>query len=260
MIGMIWRRVLGRLEWCGSNWRCQFLESQVVGQCQAVTVRLRPWQPRTCDAWEKSGACESGGMVFVERGMTAWRARRPGGDRGNLPLPFSWLCYPLPPPSVFRLSEAGERGRMRVMTPWGQLSATRGEHGCWASPHADEREHARPWEWCRSGSAGWKARPKRSFSFSILNQGFPIYLIYSKSFSIFYFLYFNYAKHLYINKYIYCLHLYNKMGSTKYIFGFQPFSKVIITYSFNLSNSLNKIWLFLFNKTKNIRSNSWIYN
>jgi hypothetical protein len=98
------------------------------------------------------------------------------------------------------------------------------------------RGRVRVWVRARElGRTGWRGRPRGALF---------LFLIYSKSFSILYFLHFNYAKHLYINKYIYCLHLYNKMGSTKYIFDFQPFSKVIITYSFNLINSLNKIDYF----------------
>jgi hypothetical protein len=46
-----------------------------------------------------------------------------------------------------------------------------------------------------------------------------LFLIYSKSFSIYFSLAQKYAK-AFIGKKIYCLYLYNLMGPAKYIFGF----------------------------------------
>jgi hypothetical protein len=51
-------------------------------------------------------------------------------------------------------------------------------------------------------------------------KAFFFFLIISKGFSIFVFSLYIYAKRLYVTKYIYCLHLSNRMGSPKYIFGF----------------------------------------
>jgi hypothetical protein len=77
-----------------------------------------------------------GGIGFT-RAVRAWRAQATDvGDRGcglvrtatgrrqgESPLAVFVTLLPLPPLSVFRLDEAGERERMRGMTPWGQLSA-----------------------------------------------------------------------------------------------------------------------------------------
>jgi hypothetical protein len=57
----------------------------VVGQCQAMAVRLRPWRPHACDAWEISGARERWhGTCGAGHGSLACKVT--GRGQGESPL------------------------------------------------------------------------------------------------------------------------------------------------------------------------------
>jgi hypothetical protein len=82
----------------------------------------------------------------------------------------------------------------KTKTPWRLAKATRRVQAIAALLGQPMCGRARVQDQGRElGRAGWRVRPKGVLF---------LYLIYSKSFSILYFLYFNYAKHLYVRKHI----------------------------------------------------------
>jgi hypothetical protein len=86
-----------------------------------------------------------------------------------------------------------QRGE-KTKTPWRLAKATRLVRAIAALLGRPTRGRARVQDQGRElGRAGWRGRPKGVLF---------LFLIYSKNFFIFYFLYFNYAKHLYVRKHI----------------------------------------------------------